>query len=250
MNVVVNGLMANYQKIGSGKPLILLHGWGDSANTFSKLVDILQENYEIYALDLPGFGASQPPKEAWGLADYANFARCWINKIGIHQQYYLLGHSFGGAVATVGVAQSMLKPKKLVLLAASGVRDRKPLTKKAMRLATKAGHIPLYLLPQRKAQKIKLKLYKLIGSDFLLIPHMQETFKLVVRQDIRPLASKINVPTLLVYGNRDKETPPPDGHALSRSIRGSRMDIINAGHFLHQEEPEKISRLIENFLED
>lgn len=68
--------------------------------------------------------------------------------------------------------------------------------------------------------------------------------------DIRPIANKVSVPTLLVYGSLDKQTPTADGHVLCRSIKGSRMEIIKAGHLLHRDDPEKVCRLIKEFLND
>ena len=78
---------------------------------------------------------------------------------------------------------------------------------------------------------------------------MEETFKKTIGQDVRPNANKINVPTLLIYGSGDRETPVSDGHLLNRAIKNSRLEVVEAGHFLHQDQPQKVARLIRNFLE-
>src|SRR5581483_4025048 len=98
MNVIVDDLMASYHKTGAGKPLVLLHGWGDSSKTFAALASELKDKYELYSLDLPGFGGSQAPPQAWGLDDYASFLESWLNKLAI-KPYAVVGHSFGAAVA-------------------------------------------------------------------------------------------------------------------------------------------------------
>jgi pimeloyl-ACP methyl ester carboxylesterase len=246
MNVVVDGLMTNFLKAGKGKTIIMLHGWGDDSRTFLPLIEKLKQSYEIYALDLPGFGGTQAPPEAWGLNDYADFLEAWLAKLGL-QPFVLIGHSNGGAVAVVTAGKRKVSDK-LILLASSGVRNKRPLRKKIIKAGAKAGKIPLLVLPAKKRQSVKAKLYEAAGSEAMLIPHMQETFRKIVATDIRPMANQVSVPTLLVYGSSDKQTPTSDGHMLTRSIKGSRMEIIKAGHFLHQEEPDKVARLIKEFL--
>src|SRR5579862_3587943 len=127
MNVVVNGLMANYQKVGKGKALVLLPGWGDTTTTFSKLAEELKNHYEVFVLDLPGFGGTQTPPNAWGLSDYADFVKAWLNKLDV-KPVALIGHSYGGAVAVIATA-SGLKTNKLVLIASAGIRDKNRLRK-------------------------------------------------------------------------------------------------------------------------
>jgi len=63
-------------------------------------------------------------------------------------------------------------------------------------------------------------------------------------------AAKIKIPTLLIYGSKDKATPIKYGHILNRSIRGSRLELTSAGHFVHQDEASKVASLIKNFLSD
>jgi pimeloyl-ACP methyl ester carboxylesterase len=248
MNVVVDGLMTNYLKVGAGPTLIMLHGWGDSANTFRNLAEELKDEYEIYALDLPGFGGTQKPAEAWGLSDYGHFVKNWIKKIGIGSPYYLAGHSFGGSVAIVAAAEEELKPKKIILLASAGIRDKKTFRKKAYRLGAKTARIPLFILPPGKAQQLKLKVYNRIGSDMLLVPEMRKTFVKTVSEDVRGKAARIKVPTLLIFGDSDKETPTSDGKLLNEAIPNSELKVLSSGHFLHQQLAVETAGLMRDFL--
>lgn len=248
MQVVVDGLLIHYSRGGSGPSVVCLHGWGDSAATFKNLAKNLT-GYEILAPDLPGFGGSQAPSSAWGLDDYAKFVSAWLKKLDIKNVHGLIGHSFGGSVAIVGLGNKLLDAEKLVLLASSGVRTRQPLRRKILWLGAKILKIPLYVLPASKAQRIKTKLYKKAGSDLLLLPHMRQTFVRSVRQDVQTIARKISQPTLLIYGSSDRETPVTDGRILSKAIPYSKLEIIkDAGHFLHQEQTEMVVSLIKSFL--
>lgn len=247
MNVVVDGLMTGYQKTGRGKTLLMIHGWGDSARTFSALVDELKDSYQIVALDLPGFGATQAPEELWGTKDFAAFVAAFIKKLDL-KTYAVLGHSFGGAIAMELAAQ---KPafKKLVLLASAGVRNKKSVKTTALKAAAKAAKPALLVLPKEQRNKLKRRVYGSIGSDALLLPHMETVYRRIITEDLRPLASNIKLPSLLIYGSKDKETPAADGLALHKLIKDSDFQIIEAGHFPHQTETSQTARLIRDFLE-
>jgi pimeloyl-ACP methyl ester carboxylesterase len=249
MNVVIDGLMTNYQKLGNGsKTLLFLHGWGDSAKTFSKLIEGLQDDYCILTLDLPGFGGTQSPPSAWGLEDYAEFINHWLKKIDAGKIDGLVGHSYGGSIAIVGLANNNLSTAKLVLIASAGIRNKNTLRKKSLKLAARVGKLPLYLLPQTKRRAIKSKFYTSIGSDVALLPHMETTFKRMIGHDVRAEAANINVPTLIIYGDKDKDTPPADGQIFSKSIKKSRLQILPGGHFIHQEKSQELAALIQDFL--
>ncbi|MBI2591985.1 alpha/beta hydrolase [Candidatus Saccharibacteria bacterium] len=249
MNVVVNDLMTNYQKVGNGKTIVCLPGWGDSLDSFSELIKSLQAKYTVLALDLPGFGGSQAPPKAWDMADYTKFVADWMKKVGIVRTYGLIGHSYGGSIAIKGLASDDFKTEKLVLLASAGVRKKHSLRKKIIKAVAKTGKLPAYLLPPKTRQKLRRKFYKTAGSEALLLPHMEATFKQIISEDIQSAAKTISVPTLLIYGSKDQTTPAEDGQALHQAISGSKLEIIeNAGHFLHQEQPEAVAQLIEDFL--
>ena len=251
MNVVVDGLMTSYLKTGSGKRVVvMLPGWGDTSKTFSGLISELKDDYTVLAVDLPGFGGTQAPDKAWGLEDYAGFVKSWLKKIDVDQVYGLIGHSHGGATAIYGLGNGLLKADKLILLASAGIRNQKNLRKSLLTAAAKTAKLPLLVLPAAQKGRLRKKLYSTAGSDLMLLPHMEDTFKKIISQDVQPSAARVSTPALLIYGSRDKATPVRYGHMLNRQIRGSRLEVVGAGHFVHQDEPAAVSRLIRNFLRD
>ena len=251
MNVVVNGLMTNYQKTGNGKrTIVMLPGWGDTSKSFAQLADELRSVYTVLAIDLPGFGGTQAPESAWGLEDYAEFVSLWLKKIGVARVYAFVGHSHGGATAIYGIGERILRSDKLILLASAGVRNQKNIQTRLLWAGAKTAKLPLKLLPPASRQKIRAGFYKSAGSDILLLPHMEQTFRKIISQDVQLSAAKIKIPTLLIYGSKDKATPIKYGHILNRSIRGSRLELTSAGHFVHQDEASKVASLIKNFLSD
>lgn len=250
MHVVVNGLLTNYQRSGTGKTILLLHGWGDQLQTFKAVIPELLQLYEVIALDLPGFGQTQAPADVWDLDDYAAFIRAFLDKIDSSHMYAIIGHSNGGALAIRGLATQKLEADKLVLLAAAGVRDTQKIRRLVTKVIAKTGKVATFWLPDSSKQKLQKKLYGTIGSDMLVAPHLQETFKRTVRQDIQRDAMKITIPTLLIYGDQDTATPVQSvGQQLNMRIAGSYLKIIpGADHFVHQAASEKVSKDILEFL--
>jgi len=180
MNIIVNGLSVSYTKEGRGPAVLFVHGWGDTKETFNTLIKKFAERHTIIALDLPGFGASEPPDSAWSLENYAVFLLDFLKKIGKTEIYAAVGHSNGGAIALKALSMNILSTDRLVLLASSGVRSSGGVRKKILNISAKIAKIPLFALPNSSRQKIKKNAYKMIGSDLLVVEHMQETFKLVV----------------------------------------------------------------------
>src|SRR5436190_2312381 len=171
MNAVVDGLMTNYQKRGKGKKtIVLLHGWGANIDSFDKLSEYFVDKYTLLALDLPGFGGTQTPEQAWNLEHYAEFVASWLKKLKLSEPYALIGHSFGGSVAITGLARKNFTSQNLVLLASAGIRNKNPLKKHGLKLIAKTGKKSLYLLPVANRRKIRNKFYKTIGSDITLLP--------------------------------------------------------------------------------
>lgn len=249
MQVIVDGLLTNYEMSGKGKIVLLLHGWGDQAQGLRSLQAALSKRFTVIAPDLPGFGQTASPKQPWGLNDYAQFIRTFLEKIDAARPYAIIGHSNGGALAIRAIGQQVLLVDKLVLIASSGMRDVYEGRRKALRLITKAGKAITLPLPNNIKRKLKRAVYDTIGSDMLVAEHLQETFKRVVTDDVQQDAARISVPTLLIYGENDTATPPAYGQQFHELISNSTLEILaRAGHFPHIEQPNQVLAAIEEFL--
>jgi pimeloyl-ACP methyl ester carboxylesterase len=249
VNIVVDNLLTNYKLAGKGRLVLLLHGWGDSSAGVAKLQEDLSAGYQVLALDLPGFGGTQAPAAAWDLDDYSRFVAGALEKLELKQPYAVIGHSNGGALAVRAVSMGVLKPRKLVLLAASGVRTNSQAKRPFLKIVAKTGNAATLWMPERYRRGLRKSLYGAAGSDMLVAPHLQDTFKKTVRQDVQGDAAAIDTPTLLIYAAEDKAIPLADGRQYRDLIRGSRLEVIpEAGHFLHTDQPEKVAALIREFL--
>src|SRR5690625_6566184 len=93
-----NGLPVAWKKAGSGKPLLILHGWGSSSRVMVPLASHLNDIRTTCLIDLPGHGSSVEPPDAWSIDDYAEMTAAFIESLDA-ERVDLLVHSFGGRVA-------------------------------------------------------------------------------------------------------------------------------------------------------
>ena len=248
MQVVVDSLLTNYTRMGSGKTVVVLHGWGDNIAGIAPFLKGLSASYDVVAMDVPGFGGTQAPETSWGLDEYAGFLESFIKKLNI-KPYAIIGHSNGGAIAIRAIAHG-LQTNKLVLLASAGIRGENKRTIGAARVIAKIGKVIAKPLPQKTQRKLRTTVYSTLGSDMLVAEHMQETFKRIVADDVREDAAKITQPTLLIYGQNDVSTPVQIGMTLQAAIPKSKIEIIpNVGHMLPTDATDTILSMIREFVQ-
>lgn len=250
MQVVINTLLTEYERIGKGKVVLILHGWGDSSTGWRRFAAELSKKYDVVAVDLPGFGKTQVPKETWGLDDYAVFVAAFLAKLKL-QPYAVIGHSNGGAIAIRGLAQKAFAADKLVLIDSAGIRSEYYGRKKAVRMITKTGKLLTRPLPSGVRKRIRRKVYETVGSDMLVVERLQETFKRVVTDDVQQDAATLKLPTLLIYGEDDLSTPVQYGRMFHNLIAGSSFEVLpGAGHFAHLDRPEDVIFRVREFLKN
>jgi pimeloyl-ACP methyl ester carboxylesterase len=248
MQVIASDLMVSYTRQGKGKPVVILHGWGDNSASWQKFTVDLSKQYDVIVPDLPGFGNSQAPAAPWGLDEYAKLIATFLQKLKV-KPYAIIGHSNGGAIAIRGVATSMLSAEKLVLLSSAGIRGEYKGRNKMLRMVTKTGKLLSSPLPKATKQRLRLKVYKTVGSDMLVAEHLQETFKKVVADDVRVDAGRVKLPTLLIYGEKDAQTPLAYGREYNQLIKGSKLEVLpGIDHFVQLHASPMILKLIRGFL--
>lgn len=249
MQIIVDGLSTRYDLKGKGPLVLLLHGWGDTRNGLKLIAQHLSENFTVLSLDLPGFGDTEPPKSVWNLDHYAEFIAHTLKKLSFDQPYALIGHSNGGAIAIRGIANKIILPKKLILIASAGIRPSKTTKRLMYTMLAKSGNVATLWMPQRYRLALRQSLYQAAGSDMLVVPELEETFKKTVREDVQSDAQQIKIPTLLIFADNDDAIPHGSGSRFHTLISKSKLEqIADAGHFVHIDQPEKVNQLIQEFL--
>ena len=251
--VQMNDLEVNYKIAGSAdKPTILiLHGWGSSSDSWVKVQEMLSaKGYQVIVPDLPGFGKTSAPNSIWGVKEYVEFVNKFAGQLGL-KKFVLVGHSFGGQTAIQFAVQHPEKVEKLVLIAAAGVRRTPGAAKKLVMTAAKLVSFLLYLVPfEDLRNNMKNAMYMALRRrDYMKTQGiMRDVFKKVITQDLTAKFSKISVPTLLLWGDKDEMTPIQDAYLTQELIPNSKLEIIpGAKHALNFQAPEKLSESIALF---
>ncbi|GHT72826.1 alpha/beta hydrolase [Bacteroidia bacterium] len=236
--IVIDGLLSSYTEAGYGDVVLLLHGWGCNANTFKELQMELSKKFRVFAVDFPGFGRSDEPKEVWGCLEYANWVEQFMKKTRIESPI-ILAHSFGGRIALV--LNSKINLSKLVLTGGAGLIMQK-------HSSTLSKYMPAFL----KKGMFKEFIIKTIGSyDYKNSnPHLREILKKVISEDLRMYAKQISIPTLLIWGENDTTTPLEMGKEFNSIIPNSKLAVMpNCGHYTFIEKKDEFLNLTNEFFE-
>lgn len=238
---------------GDGAPLLLLHGWGTSAELFAPLFDALQRGRRLIAPDLPGFGGTPPPSSPWSVHDYARWTTALLDRLGV-ERCDVIGHSNGGRIGIVIAAEQPDRVHRLVLTASAGIRPRhgpryrlRVATYKALRRAERS-----LLLPHQAREAARRRADRRGSSDYRAASGtMRATLVRLVNEDLRPLLPRVAAPTLLVWGDHDTETPLDDARVMERLIPDAGLAVFEgAGHYAYLEQAARFCRVIDVFLQD
>lgn len=226
------------------KKLIILHGWQSSKEKWQKVKKGLEkEELEVIVPDLPGFKKVNELKLPWNLDNYVNWFKDFCD--GFSEPFFLLGHSFGGRIAIKFAVKYPEKLKGLILVSAAGIRKGKPLISKIVPLFKKFSFLPGYYFFRKLFYKFVLR-----KTDYLEAKGaMKETFKKVIAEDLTSYLSKIKIPTLILWGQKDKITPLSNAYLINKEIPVSTLEIIlKAGHEVNLTHPEELVKFIRDFI--
>ena len=230
--------------------ILILHGWGwpISVPQWSRVKELLEERgYKVFVPDLPGFGDAPQPSSPWTINNYVDWANDFCEKNNL-SQVFLLGHSFGGSVATKFSIKYPEKVKKLILVDSAGIRKKrlkKEIQKTVAHFLNRFSFLPFYKFFRKIAYRTLFK-----TSDYLLTEGiMKRTYLNVIGEDISSIFVNISIPTLLIWGEKDKITPLKHAYYIKEKIPGAKLEIIpEVKHNAHREAPEILVRKILNYI--
>lgn len=245
MVIRIDDIPVNYIDEGEGSAILLLHGWGSNITLFDGIIKTLSPSHRVIAPDMPGFGKTPEPQRAWAVDDYVDFIIKFIDSLEL-KEFGVLVHSFGGRVLFKLNARESLPYviNKVVLIDSAGIMPKKSLKQKiSLKMYKCARSImstkPLHFLYPDAVENMRKKRGSADYNN--ATPTMRQTLVKVVNEDLKPLISKINCPTLIIWGDNDTATPIDDARQMEQLISDAGLVVCEgAGHYSFLEQPAKV----------
>ena len=264
----VDGLKVRFLHSGQGTPLVLVHGLLGYSSNWRYAIPLLAQSYEVFAPDLPGSGLSECSSELdCSLAPAAGRLLRFLDAAGIGS-CDLVGSSYGGATAVIAAGLSRSRFPRLVLVSPANSWSR--IGRKRLALLRLPRVVATFPSLARWARPLHgyfiRRMYGDPGrvTDEILSSHLLpilrrgilehgvgivRTWSADMKAMERALPSVSNIPTLLVWGSRDRTVDPASAIPLSQCFESAEVAIIEgAGHVPYEEFPEKFAQIVLDFL--
>ena len=232
----------NYVLSGKGQLIVLIHGWGQSINMWSDLIDQLSTKHTVFALDLPGFGKSDVPSKEFAIEDYSNKINMLLKELNFGTNYTVIAHSFG---ARIGIdLRNKFKIKKLILIGSYPLSMR--FQSMILKICFSLFPLPFQYFsmhtfhPKTYSNTSK---YSFERARFLL-----KTFYLTHQNNYELLDIDGNKDVIIIHGERDFLASPTKIKKYAKKFDIKINMIRNAGHFPHIQNPQATNGVLDNLL--
>jgi len=267
----LHGHQMSYRRAGEGPALLLLHGIAGSSRTWIPVMEMLQSEFTVLAPDFLGHGKSAKPLGDYSLGNHASSMRDFLHLLGFDRAT-VVGQSFGGGVALQFAYQFPERCERLVLVDAGGLGRE---VNWILRLVTlPAAEYVMPVLFPRFARGWGDSVARLLGSvgirnagaaeiwrsyRSLTEPENRGAFVRTMRAVIDPGGQSVSaidrlylashMPTLIVWGARDRIIPLVHAYRAHVAIPNSRLEVMEGvGHFPHVEQPVRFVEVLRDFL--
>ncbi|BCL78040.1 dihydrolipoamide acetyltransferase [Ktedonobacteria bacterium brp13] len=235
--VIVNGQLVHYYCTGQGEAVILIHGLCGSSLWWDRNVATIAEHYQVYMIDLPGFGNMRHARKQFTIHNCSAYIHAWMQAIGLAAAH-LVGHSMGGYICMTLALQHPEQVRSLVLIDTIGIPLHRsviqmlwPLVKDAVRTAPTFWPILCY--------------DALRAGPITLWRAAQE----IVALDATTTITSIKTSLLLLWGKNDNLVPLTSGEKIHTMIEGASLVILpKANHISMYEEAQTFNEELLSFL--
>ncbi len=246
-------------------PIVLLHGTSSSLHTWDGWAEALGSNRRVIRFDLPGFGLTGPSADGdYRMESYVRFVSAVLDRLGV-SRCVIAGNSFGGQVAWETALAHPELIEKLILVDAAGY----PFQSQSIPIGFRIARIPLlnrlmeFALPRGMVES---SVHNVYGDPGKVTANLVDRyFELTLRAgNRRALARRfeqvaaglhadriatLKLPTLILWGGRDRLIPPADAERFHRDIAGSRLAVFDElGHVPQEEDPAATVAVARRFL--
>lgn len=261
----VGGARAHVRDEGKrdGIPIVLIHGSLGSLQVWEGWVAALKDRARLISVDLPGHGLTGAwPRDEYTIEAYTDFIEVLADALNL-ERFAIAGHSMGGAVAWNFAATRPDRVSHLILVDAAGFAGdgTPPLITRMTRLPV-IGDLGIWFKPEILVRDSLLEAY---GDPAMVTPERVRRFAELQRfpgnrratllrartQDLldTTVLKRLDVPTLILWGARDRWTPPANAFRFQQSIRASRVAIFEKlAHYPMEEDPKATAAAVDAFL--
>ena len=272
VDVSLHGHRVYFNIAGHGPAVVLIHGVAGRASQWDQVAQLLAETHTVIAPDLLGHGDSAKPRGDYSLGAHASGIRDLLVGLGI-ERASVVGHSLGGGIAMQFAYQFPERCERLVLVSSGGLGEDVHALLRAATLPGSEFVLPLLTHPRvlnvasiipRALARIGLRTRPDLteiarGYQSLSNAEARSAFIHTLRAVIDPTGQRINasdrlylasmMPTLIIWGGRDRIIPVEHAHPTHKGMPGSTLELFNdAGHFPHLDDPLRFARTLETFL--
>jgi pimeloyl-ACP methyl ester carboxylesterase len=247
--IEVMGAQVRIKESGSGEPLLLLHGFASSADTWDGWREALGAQFRVIAVDLPPFALTGPlPKTKMDGEALQAFMDALVAKLEL-DSFYLGGNSLGGYVSWSYARRHPEKVKKLLLVNSAGYPIERPFAVQLMTMPV-VKDLASHFTPR---PLVAANIRDVYGDPSLVTDaQIQRYHDMMLREGARPAVSEllasldfngagvkdVKVPTLIMWGGKDRWIPPENAVKFQKDIAGSQLVIYEElGHIPMEEAP-------------
>jgi pimeloyl-ACP methyl ester carboxylesterase len=265
--VEIDGCQVNYVDVGSGEPVVLVHGLGGQWQNWLENIPRLAQERRVLALDLPGFGLTPKPRGRITIREYGRFVDAFIEELGLGRTA-LVGNSMGGYIAAEVAIQFPERVSRLVLVSAAGISSAETAVRPILlvgrimaAVATNTAARHRYLASRPVSRQASLALVarhpRLLKADLAYEgffkgagkPGFDDALRASLDYDFRDRLTEVRAPTLIVWGEKDSIIPTRDADEFERLIGDSRKVVMkDTGHIPMAERPDAFNRVLVDFL--
>lgn len=257
MQARVNGVALHYDLVGDGEPILFVHGFPLSGALWKPIAGRL-EGWRCVIPDLRGHGRSAPTPTAT-VEQFSDDLVALLDTIGERRPVVLCGLSMGGVVAFDFFRRHRARLRALVLVdcranadTSEGRQQREELAQAVLRDGSRVAAdsmIDKLLAPQASAT-LRTEWHAIMAAT-TPVGVAAAARALAQRPDSTITLGRIDVPTLLIFGQEDRITPPDLARQMFAAIPGARLELIpGAGHLPPVEQPDRFLQAIRTFLAD
>jgi pimeloyl-ACP methyl ester carboxylesterase len=236
------GVTMHYYCAGRrGTPVVLIHGLGSSAETWAALIPLLSKEYLVYAPDLPGFGRTPLAPEGTNISTHVLYLERFLDALG-YPRVTLVGNSLGGWIATRFAVEHPERVNRLYLLNSAGLRRENlhsPYAEDRIAARRSLEHMLGFSLPVPK-----------FVLDAVVRNSQTPAYAGFIRgydpqEELDSVLADVQVPTTIIWGERDNLLPLICAHDLHSGIANSELVLLpRVGHMPQFQNPVKVAHII------